>query len=74
MTLNPNLDSTDRQRGVTRLAKAIVRTARDHRRGFDAKDGQRAGFSEAEVTAFWDDAMIEARRIEPGIDDMTVQS
>jgi hypothetical protein len=66
------LDSRQRQSGVARLGKVIADHVRATRSTFKTDDGIKAGFSEAEMTRFFPDAVIEARRIEPKLDEMAI--
>ena len=62
--------SENRRARVAALADAIVATARTHRRGFLTEDGGRAGFGPAELDRLFPEALAEARRIEPALDDL----
>lgn len=60
------------KRKIEILGKAIADAAKA-RHAVSVLDGVQAGFSEAEVKRFWDDAMVEARAIFPGMAELAVQ-
>ncbi|HEY4112898.1 MAG TPA: hypothetical protein VGM17_02450 [Rhizomicrobium sp.] len=57
---------------TTILARAIAGAARA-RGSVTVRDGVQAGLSEREVSRLWDDATIEARRLEPRLPEMVLQ-